>query len=376
MKFVKANGESYTPDRFLSFNDVLLRPQRSRFNSRKDKDIKTCTKIGNTSLRIPIISANMDTITGSQMAIEIGNLGGLGILHRFYPERSKMSYDIQNLITYQKHIAFSVGYHNYHEIIDSVLSTIRLQSFDRSFKLWKSNLIICLDVAHSHMDKAIEVISDIKQKMNGILTEENRSKFDLIAGNISTGDAAFDLVEAGATILKVGIGSGSVCSTRIVTGHGSPQLSAIMEVKEALRHSPYSNVGIISDGGIKNSGDIVKAIAAGADAVMIGNLFAGCDETPGDSFSNENGTYKIYRGQASRGFMNEFNKEAAPEGETIVIKCKGPVANVIKDLEGGIRSGLTYSGAGDFTELREKAEFTEISHHGWIESTPHALNSI
>lgn len=166
----------------------------------------------------------------------------------------------------------------------------------------------------------------------------------------------------------------SVCTTRVVTGHGVPQLSAIMSVRKGLNKGGNSKVGIIADGGIRTSGDIVKAIAAGANAVMLGHMLAGCDETPGPVLSTKDGNVKMYRGQSSNNFLKDIGKVGvSPEGEHISLRAKGPVANVVENILGGIRSGLTYSGVGNFEELRENAEFMEISNHSWIESTPHAL---
>lgn len=166
----------------------------------------------------------------------------------------------------------------------------------------------------------------------------------------------------------------SVCTTRLVTGHGIPQLSAIISIRKALNDNGYNNVGIIADGGIRNSGDIVKALAAGADAVMLGRIFAGCDETPGESIVTTEGSFKLYRGQSSRHFLNDIGKKGvAAEGESIQIRMKGSIKEVINEIVGGIRSGLTYSGASNIYDLATKAVFVEISHHGWIESTPHAF---
>ena len=354
MKFVNPMGNSYVPNNWLTFNDVLLKPQRSRFKSRNDKEISLSCYIGaNQSLDIPIISANMDTVTGLHMAKEMSRLGGLGILHRFYASNSAYMDCIEEVFSSCNRVSFSIGCgKEWIKFAENVVA-----------KLGTKDVFICLDVAHGHMEQSIETVEEI-----------SKSKAFVIAGNIATEEGALDLVEAGAGCLKVGIGSGSVCTTRIVTGHGVPQLSAIMIVKEALDRNNYYNCGIIADGGIRNSGDMVKAFAAGADAVMLGSLLAGCAETPGDIRITNGKSYKTYRGQSSRHFLNDIGKiGVASEGESTSLEYKGHVANILSEFLGGIRSGLTYSGACDIYDLQRKASFMEISNHAWVESMPHAL---
>lgn len=361
MKFENSIGEFYEPNSWLTFNDVLLKPRRSPFKSRTDKDISLKTRLGeNLLLNIPIISANMDTVTGSDMALSMCNLGGLGILHRFYPSLDNYKEEILKVKNTCSNVAFSVGCGD--KWVDFTKNLF--QEFSPTYPY---KFIVCLDVAHGHMEQSIETIKALA-KINNIF---------IIAGNVATRDGVLDLVEAGAHCLKVGIGSGSVCTTRIVTGHGVPQLSAIMNARKALDDANFYDVGIIADGGITNSGDIVKALAAGADAVMLGSLLAGCDETPGQIFTTKEGSFKMYRGQSSRHFLKDIGKVGvASEGESIEMKAKGPVADIINEIVGGIRSGLTYSGASDLYDLQKKAVFLEITHHGWVESTPHAITRV
>jgi len=359
MKFVDGSGTEYRPTSWLAFNDVLLKPQRSKFSSRNDPNIDLGVGLGtNINLRIPIISANMDTVTSAVMATEMHKLGGLGILHRFHKNEYEYLQAIQYVFNHcNRNVAFSVGCgKDWIKFVNDVVEKLN-PTFDKP-------LMVCLDVAHGHMEQAVETVRELRKLIH----------IFIIAGNVATGEAAVDLAEAGADCIKVGVGCGSVCTTRIVTGHGVPQLSAIMECREALGNAHWK-VGIIADGGIKTSGDIMKAIAAGADAVMIGNMLAGCDETPGAAIKTSHGTFKLYRGQSSRHFLNDIGKiGVASEGESIEIPSKGSTKSVIDELVGGIRSGLTYSGAGSIYEFKEKAVFVEISHHGWVESTPHALN--
>lgn len=367
MKFINARGESYRPASFLSFNDVLLRPQKSRFDSRNSPSINIGGSIldleesDHYSLNlevkysIPIISANMDTVTGPTMAIEMNRLGGIGILHRFYKDLKVYAQDIVNVNNALGYVAFSVGIgQKWKDFINHLYKNHFTQYNQPS-------LLVCIDVAHGHMDGVREMIDHLQNMPSGIHST-------IIAGNVATARGARDLVDAGAKITKVGIGGGSICSTRIVTGHGVPQLSAIMEVKEEIRNEAY----IIADGGIKTSGDIVKALAAGADCVMIGSVLAGHEECPGEvSFG-----HKVYRGQSSRHFLNDLGKtDVAAEGEAVKIPFRGKVESTINELAGGIRSGFTYSGVGSISELQKNAEFIEITNHGWVESMPHAIHS-
>jgi len=359
MEFVDAQGYTYEPTSWLTFNDVLLRPRRSRFKSRNDKTISLKTHLGSEQyLDLPIISANMDTVTGTAMAIEMSQIGGLGILHRFYPSLSDYAAAIHEVAKIRMRIGFSVG------CGETWVRFVNDINDDFHESLAKE-LIVCLDVAHGHMEQAMDTVRELR-KLSNIF---------IIAGNVATPEGAVDLVDCGADCIKVGVGCGSVCTTRLVTGHGIPQLSAIMNVKKALVDKG-GRTGIIADGGIRNSGDIVKALAAGADAVMIGNMLSGCDETPGEPIRTREGSFKLYRGQSSRHFLNDLGKVGvAAEGEAIEIKTKGPVRPIIEELCGGIRSGFTYSGVGSIAELQDTATCIEIGHHAWVESTPHALRS-
>lgn len=357
MRFENAAGEIYFPNSWLTFNDVLLKPQRSPFKSRTDSNISLLSHIADgISLDIPFISANMDTVTGYKMAQSMSKLGGLGILHRFHSSNDAYKEEIEKVRKTCHFLAFSVGCgEKWIRFTEDVVSRLDPKI--------PTKAIVCLDVAHGHMEQSIETVQSLAKIPN----------ITVIAGNVATPEGVIDLASAGANCVKVGVGSGSVCTTRIVTGHGVPQLSAIVSARQALDGEGL-NVGLIADGGIRNSGDIVKAIAAGADAVMLGSMLAGCDETPGEIFTTKDGSFKMYRGQSSRHFLKDIGKNGvAAEGESIEIKAKGSVVEVIKELSGGLRSGLTYSGASNLYDLRNKAVFLEISHHGWVESTPHAI---
>jgi IMP dehydrogenase len=244
--------------------------------------------------------------------------------------------------------------------------------------------IVCIDVAHGHLSKCIKQVSEVVKGFG--------PKVKVIAGNVATGIGAFDLINAGAHAIKVGVGDGSLWTTRVVTGHGVPQLSAIMQCRNAINASK-TNTALIADGGVRNSGDIVKALAAGADTVMVGRLFAGTQETPGKViFQDRFGSYheateetmpvnqkrfKKYRGQSSQEFLESVGKNGvSAEGESQYVPYQGTVVNVLKELVGGIKSGMSYAGCTNLDKLSEYATFIEITHHGYIESQAHGLISV
>jgi IMP dehydrogenase len=319
----------------LTFDDVLLVPQFSDIQSRTQVDIST--QIGSIELKVPIISANMDTITDDIMAMTMAVNGGLGILHRYVTAENMVQW-LKN-IKLLNHVAVpSVGVQ-----ANDLVNAEKYREFTNS---------ICVDIAHGDSVSMCATVAGLHQ-----MGYQN-----IIAGNIVTADAAERLVQAGANILKVGVGPGSVCTTRIVTGHGYPQLSAIEEVAKV------TNAWIIADGGIRSSGDIVKALAVGADAVMVGGLFAGCHETP------NKGTYRgMASAEAQVDFKGKVSNNAA-EGVAIAVDPKGYVGDVINELVGGIRSGFSYSGARTLKEFRSKAKFVKMTGNGLTESHPHALN--
>ena len=240
----------------VTFDDVLLVPQYSEVKSRKD--VSTFSRLSNhIALDIPIISANMDTITDFNMALSMGLQGGLGIIHRF------MSIEQQSQIVNKLH---NLG----HEMLSAAVG-IHEEDKNRVEKLVESGVnAICVDIAHGDSKGCIDMIKWI---------ERSYPKIDLIAGNVCTADGALRLANAGANVIKVGVGAGSICITRVISGFGVPQLTAIMDISEALETCDAS---IIADGGIRGSNDIVKALAAGASSVMLGNLLSGTEETPGE----------------------------------------------------------------------------------------------
>lgn len=469
----------------LTFDDVLLIPKRSSVVSRSHVSLKTRLS-RRISINMPIVSANMDTVTEANMAIAIAREGGIGIIHRFMSieqqvnevkkvkraeniiieqpytvkqdqylsdavskmseynisgllvtdddnrlvgiltrrdimfesDMSKRVYDVmtRNVITAKYGISIEeakdmlhkyrieklplVDEHNRVKGLVTAKDIMRMTEYPLAAKDKKGRLlvgaavgvkgdfmertdklldagadVIVIDIAHGHSDNAINAIKDIRKAFPDC---------ELIAGNVATAEGTKDLIDAGVDAVKVGVGSGSICITRIVTGSGVPQLSAIMECAKVAREY---DVPIIADGGIRNSGDITKALAAGAHTVMIGSLLAGTDESPGVSITKNGKKYKIYRGMASfyaslgrkmreEGMLNidDDLNDYVPEGVEALVEYKGSVVEIVRHLLGGLRSGFSYCGARNIDELHRNAEFIKMTMAGYIESMPHDVN--
>lgn len=351
MGLIFAANDILERSRGLTFDDVLLMPRHSEMNSRNAPQLNSkVTK--NFVLKAPIISANMDTITESAMALKMAELGGLGILHRFMSPEDQVKQ--VKLIRAAIHgmglpVAASIG--------------VKEEGMRRADMLADAGVdIFTIDIAHGDSVMMFETLSYVKKKY---------PKIDVIAGNVAMPDGVRGLINHGADAVKVGIGPGSMCTTRIITGCGVPQLSAIaMCVFEAQKH----NVPVIADGGIKTSGDIVKAFAAGAQTVMLGSMLSGCLETPGEI----EGGRKRYRGMASKdaqvSWRGELPQGMAAEGEARWVNCKGSVENIIHELCGGLRSGMTYLNANSIGDIHKNALFMEMTASGMNESRPHGLS--
>ena len=345
----------------LTFDDVTLAPKYSEvLPSEVDTSIKLTE---NLKLKIPLLSSAMDTVTESKMAIAIARAGGIGIIHR--------NLDIKRQVLEIKKVKKE-------KLLVGAAVGAGPSEFDRVKAILKENLdIIVVDTAHGHTRKVSEIIRYIKKNKN--------KKTALCAGNIATPDAAKFLLKLGVDIIKVGIGPGSICTTRLVAGIGVPQLSAILSVRNGVKNK---NVKIISDGGIKYSGDLAKAFAAGADAVMIGSLFAGTDEAPGKLIKRNGKLFKSFRGMGSVGAMNKgsadryFQKKQkdiskyVPEGVEGFSKYKGKVSKVIFKLVGGLRSSMGYLGSSQIKFLRNKPHFVKITKAGFYESMVHNVDII
>lgn len=472
----------------LTFDDVLLVPHRSAIQSRKDVSTTTWLVPG-IRLSIPVVSANMDTVTETRMAIAMAQLGGIGILHRFMtieqqaecvlrvkrseslvvespftipasasveqarnrmdevdvgglmvvdegnyllgivtnrdvllaPEKdapiSQVMTPRERLVTATKdetmeearrklyehrieklplvdaegHLAGLITAQDIIKIQEHPLATkdnrghlcvgaavgVRPEDEDRAAGCQAAGVdVLVVDIAHGHSDHVIQMVRGLKQRFPNL---------PIVAGNVATAEGVKDLAEAGADAVKVGVGSGSICTTRIVTGFGVPQLSAIAECAVAGR---ALNVPIIADGGIRNSGDMTKSLAAGASTVMIGGLLAGTDESPGATVIRDGLRYKIVRGMASLSANIERRKlangelaieewgEVVPEGVEATVPYKGGLVDVILQLVGGLRSGLSYAGAHTIEELWETAEFIRITPSGMEESHAHDVELI
>ena len=461
----------------LTYDDVLLVPQKSNIKSRQDVNINTKLSQG-INLKIPLVSSNMDTVTESKMAIAMARAGGIGIIHRFcdietqVKEVAKVKRK-QNIIIDEP---FTVSPHNTLAEVKQKIQELNCHSFlvtednkellgiltnrdimfvrddntlvkdmmttkdqlvtapenilpSQARELLQKNKIekiplvnsafeikglvtatdivrsynnidaskdvkgrllvgaaigtrsgfmdrakalieagvdaLVIDIAHGHSVNALEAIEQIKSHYPNI---------ELIGGNIATAEAANDLIKAGVNAVKVGIGPGSICTTRITTGFGVPQLTAILNVSSVCKKY---KIPLIADGGVKQPGDLVKALAAGADTVMIGGQFAGTEESPGTIITHRGRQYKLSRGMASlsaslsRPDAKENANQITPEGVEARVPYRGSVKNIINQFIGGLRSGMSYGNAKDLNELRKNAEFIRITNAGRTESDSH-----
>ncbi|MFQ5969823.1 MAG: IMP dehydrogenase [Nitrososphaerales archaeon] len=468
----------------LTFDDVLLVPKRSNVISRSQTNLKTklSRKI---NLNIPIVSANMDTVTESNMSISLAREGGIGIIHRFLTieqqveevQKVKRSESIiieqpytitqdqtirdaldqmskrnvsgllvvedgsklvgiltgrdisfesnlnrkvsdvmtRNVVTTNYGISIDDAKEILHKhrieklpLIDeekrvkgliTSKDITKMEQYPNAAKDRKGRLFvgaavgvkgdfmdrtealldagadtIVVDIAHGHSENALNAIHQIKKSFPSC---------ELIAGNVATAEGAKDFIEAGVDAVKVGVGSGSICITRIVTGSGVPQLTAIMDCAKVAKDY---DVPVLADGGIRNAGDITKALAAGASTVMIGSFLAGTDESPGANLTKNGKRYKIYRGMASfyaslgRKFregeitIEDDLNDYVPEGVEALVEYKGSVVDIVRQLVGGLRSGLSYCGAGTIPEMQKNATFIKITTAGYMESMPHDVD--
>ena len=356
----------------LTFDDVLLIPAESHV---LPNEVKLDTKLApNLQLHIPLISAGMDTVTEGNMAIAMAENGGLGVIHK------NLSIEVQ-VEEVKKAKGKTVDPNLPHPAVDdqgrllaAAAVGVTSDTFERAESLLEAGAdAIVIDTAHGHSAGVLRKIKEIR---------EHFPNATLIAGNVATGEGTAALFDAGVDVVKVGIGPGSICTTRIVAGVGVPQITAIYDAASVAQK--YGKK-IIADGGIKYSGDVVKALAAGGNAVMLGSMFSGTTEAPGTIFTNEGKQFKSYRGMGSVGAMsqqhgssdryfqggvNEANK-LVPEGVEALVPYKGDVSNIIYQIDGGLRAGMGYVGAGTIDELIENSQFVQITNAGLRESHPH-----
>lgn len=335
------------------FDDIVCLPRYSEIESRHTPNVSTVLHSRyddklDLHLELPLLSANMDTVSEESMCIAMKRNGGIGTMHRFMSiERNVEAF--KTVLNESSYCLVTVGTNDWME---------------RSEALYEAGARhFVIDIAHGHS-------SLMKRAINGLRLRYGK-EIMIIAGNVCTGEAVKDLTSWGADVIKVGISAGAVCTTRLQTGHGSPQFSAILDSAES------ANVDIIADGGVKNSGDILKSFVAGAQAVMLGSLLAGTDETPGAVLTGTDGKfYKDYRGMSSKEAQlhrksSDDRITVSPEGISSHIPLKGPVSPILQELAMGLRSGMSYCNAKDLEQIALNAEWCIQTHNGYIEGTPH-----
>ncbi len=365
----KVTKEAYT------FDDLLLVPAYSKV---VPIDVKLETKLTKKiKLNIPVLSAAMDTVTEAEMAIALAKLGGMGILHKnlSIAEQAQMVKSVKSAeISMDDKDACKdeAG-----KLRVGAAVGVGKDVYDRVNALYEAGVdIIAVDSAHGHSKGVLDTVKTIRGLFPNL---------DIIGGNVVTAQAAIDLIYAGASAIKVGVGPGSICTTRVVSGVGVPQLTAVNDVYQVTKQY---EIGIIADGGIKLSGDIPKALAAGADCVMLGGLLAGTKETPGDVFEVDGKLVKSYVGMGSLTAMKKGSsdryfqggvkelKKLVPEGIEATVSYKGTIGDVIYQLMGGLRSGMGYCGCETILDMKERAQFVKISNAGLKESHPHDVDNI
>ena len=347
----------------LTYDDVLLLPDASEV---VPSEVETSTQLTqNITLAVPLISSAMDTVTESQLAIAMAKAGGIGIIHRNLP--------IDEQVTHVK-LVKNVG------MVGAAVG-VGDDGFARAQALIEAGVdVVVVDTAHGHHRAVLDAIARIKKFS---------PTTEIIGGNVATRAGAQALINAGADAVKVGVGPGSICTTRIVAGVGVPQITAIMEAAKACGKA---GIPLIADGGLQYSGDIVKALVAGANSVMLGSLLAGCEESPGELIEEDGKKFKAYRGMGSLGAMQSrgatpsYSKDRymqddilsedklVPEGIEGRVRFSGDVAAVIHQLVGGLRSGMGYAGAPDIAHLQKNGRFVQITSAGLKESHPHDID--
>jgi IMP dehydrogenase len=340
MSKLKEAAEAYT------FDDFTLIPNFSTIKSRKEPDVSF--KNSTYSQALPIFSSPMNTVTEGKMVTAMLEVGANAVVHRYL--------SIEDQVKLCKSLSSS-GYF--------VAVGATGDFLERTQELYRVGIRrICVDVANGHSQVSVDAVRELKRSMSGLT---------VMAGDVCSCNGVLMLAEAGADLVRVGIGPGSMCSTRMVTGHGVPQLSAL---EDCARAKNRYDVALISDGGIKKSGDLVKALAIGADFVMIGSLLAGTYETPGNIIEENGRTYKYYAGMASElgrsGWFETSKTSYVPEGVSTKVPYSGKSAKrVVEELIGGLKVGMSYSDAHNAQELREKAQWSRVTSFGYIEGTPH-----
>lgn len=347
----------YSNEQQLCFDDILLVPQPSDVMSRKNVNLSMSIGHGGREIELylPIIAAPMDTVCESEMAIEIAKHGGLGIIHRYMDKEE------------QKHAVFSVSKNKY--LVGAAVGSSCAQSSvlgQVESLILSGARVILVDTANGHSLLAVETVREIRNAFPNI---------HIMAGNVSTWDGFLSLSVAGADSVRVGIGGGGVCTTRTVTGHGVPTLASIMNIYE-IQERLELPTSIVADGGIRNSGDMVKCFAAGADAVMVGSMLAGHQQAPGKTINIGNRKYKRLRGMASHeAQMSWRGNSSVVEGASVDIEFRGDVSKTLDYMRGGIASGCSYSGVHKLEDLQFASQYVTISQLSHREGQPHATQA-
>lgn len=367
-----SNWDTKFAKKGLTFDDVLLIPAESHV---LPNEVNLSTQLAkNIKLNIPLISAGMDTVTEGPMAIAMALQGGIGVVHKNMSIQAQAGEvaNVKSVVVPANATKAAVDDQN--RLLCAAAVGVTSDTFERATALLKAGAdAIVIDTAHGHSAGVLRKIKEIR---------DHFPDATLIAGNVATGEATKALFDAGVDVVKVGIGPGSICTTRVVAGVGVPQITAIYDAASVARE--YGKP-IIADGGIKYSGDVVKALAAGGNAVMLGSMLSGTTEAPGEVFEENGKRYKSYRGMGSVGAMaqahgssdryfqggvNEANK-LVPEGIEARVEYKGDVSDIVFQIDGGLRSGMGYVGAPDIPTLIDKAQFVQITNAGLRESHPH-----
>ena len=367
-----SNWDTKFAKKGLTFDDVLLIPAESHV---LPNEVNLSTQLAkNIKLNIPLISAGMDTVTEGPMAIAMALQGGLGVVHKNMSIQAQAGEvaNVKSVVVPANATKAAVDDQN--RLLCAAAVGVTSDTFERATALLEAGAdAIVIDTAHGHSAGVLRKIKEIR---------DHFPDATLIAGNVATGESTKALFDAGVDVVKVGIGPGSICTTRVVAGVGVPQITAIYDAASVARE--YGKP-IIADGGIKYSGDVVKALAAGGNAVMLGSMLSGTTEAPGEVFEENGKRYKSYRGMGSVGAMaqahgssdryfqggvNEANK-LVPEGIEARVEYKGDVSDIVFQIDGGLRSGMGYVGAPDIPTLIDKAQFVQITNAGLRESHPH-----
>ncbi len=358
----------------LSFDDVLLVPKRTRADSRRD--VRTRTElVPGLWMNLPLISANTPWCTGDAMAIGMASAGGCGFIHRMQPvEAQAAQVGRVKQATVEHGSAPDATRDEQGRLCVGAAVGVKDDYLERAQELVAAGAdLIVVDIAHGHSRQALAAM----ERLRSLVPETA-----IVAGNVATADGARDLARAGAQAIKVGIGPGGICTTRRVAGAGVPQITAVMDCAEAAADE---GVRVIADGGVRSSGDMVKALAAGADSVMLGSMLAGTDESAAILVEDGGSRYKITTGFVTLGMELTLKRqrgaeitrreleEYVPEGVEATFPHTGPLHTVLTQLSGGIRSGMSYSGALSLSELHGNAEFVRVTAAGLAENRPHAL---